>query len=431
MGYTLAEAIIASHTDQEVKVGNICSVKVDFVFANDITSPPAINSFYEMGAASVFDPKRCAILPDHFTPNRDVKSAQQCKVAREFAKKQGMLYWEVGEVGVEHTFLPEQGLILPGEIVLGADSHTCTGGALGALATGMGSTDIAAAWALGETWLMVAPTIRVFFDGDFIPSYIMGKDIVLKLISQMGVDGANYRILEYHGDIIKYLSMDDRFTISNMAIECGAKSGIFVPDERINNYVKERAKREYKVIYPDKNAVYESEIHIDVENLVPLVAAPFSPANVKPASELNDIKVDQVFIGSCTNGRLKDIMVAAKMLEGKSIADGVRLIVIPSSYEVYIKSLELGYIDTIIKAGAVICTPTCGPCLGGHLGVLAEGEVCVSTTNRNFVGRMGHPKSLVYLASPMVATASAITGRITDPRELFDDDFFKGLEVCC
>jgi 3-isopropylmalate/(R)-2-methylmalate dehydratase large subunit len=427
MKRTLASAIIASHSGESAKEGDICNVKVDFAFANDITAPPAIKALKEMGASRVFDPKRCAVLPDHFTPNKDIASAQQVKLSRVFAKEQGMLYWEVGRVGVEHAFLPEQGQILPGEIVLGADSHTCTGGALGAFATGMGSTDLAAAWALGETWLRVPPTIKVNFEGT-PPPWIVGKDLILALLGIVGTQGARYQAFEFHGAAVKALTMDDRFTISNMAVEGGAKAGIFVPDETMLKYAKERAVRPFNPIYPDEGANYARKVDIDTSVLKPLVAAPSSPANARPAEECSDVKIDQVFIGSCTNGRLTDIEMAAKVLKGRSVHDDVRLIVIPASYEVYNAALERGYIATFVKAGAAVCTPSCGPCLGGHLGILAEGEVCVSTSNRNFVGRMGHPKSALYLAGPLVAAASAVTGRVTDPREVLSSDELQSLK---
>lgn len=418
MKRTLASAIIASHTSEKVEEGAICRVSVDFAFANDITAPPAIKSFRQMGADKVFDKKRCAVVPDHFTPNKDIRAAEQAKEAREFAREQDLLYWEVGRVGVEHAMLPEQGLILPGEIVFGADSHTCTGGALGAFSTGVGSTDLAAVWALGESWMMVPSTIRVNFNGDR-RGWITGKDLILELLGRIGTQGARYKALEFGGDAVADLCMDDRFTISNMAVEGGAKAGIFVPDERMLEYARGRASREFTPVYPDEGAAYEQVIEIDVSALDPLVAAPHSPGNVKKAQDCSDVKVDQVFIGSCTNGRLSDMEMAASMLEGQKIHPDVRCIIIPASYEVYTECLKRGYLATFVEAGAAVCTPTCGPCLGGHMGILARGERCLATSNRNFVGRMGHPESEIYLGSPLTATATAIRGSIADPRDVF------------
>jgi 3-isopropylmalate/(R)-2-methylmalate dehydratase large subunit len=423
MQHTLVSAILASHTADPVREGGICRVRVDFAFANDITAAPAVEAFGHMGTERVFAPDRCAVLPDHFTPNKDIASAEQTKKGRVFALAQGIRYWEVGRVGVEHAFLPEQGLILPGDIVIGADSHTCTGGALGALATGVGSSDLAAVWALGETWMKVPPTVRIDFTGKR-PAWITGKDMILAVLGRIGVQGARYLALEFGGETVADLPMDDRFTIANMAVECGAKTGLFVPDERTIRYARKRAKRAFDPAYPDAGATYARREAIDVSPMEPMVAAPHSPDNVKRARDCSGISVDQVFIGSCTNGRLSDIARAARMFEGRSVAPSVRCIVIPASYEVYNAALERGYIATFAKAGAVVCTPTCGPCLGGHMGILAKGERCVSTSNRNFVGRMGHPGSEVYLASPFVAAASAITGHITDPRDIADESIF-------
>ncbi|MDI9388220.1 MAG: 3-isopropylmalate dehydratase large subunit [Synergistota bacterium] len=417
MGRTMASAIIASHTSSGAREGEICKVRVDFAFANDITTPPAAASFAEMGAERVFDRERCAVLPDHFTPNRDIASAEQAKRGREFALSQGMLYWEVGRVGVEHAFLPESGYILPGDVVVGADSHTCTGGALGAFATGMGSTDLAAAWALGETWLKVPPTIRVRFEGER-PQWITGKDMILSLLGRIGVQGARYMALEFAGDALASLPMDDRFTIANMAVEAGAKAGLFPPDDAALSYAKSRARRSFEPIWPDKDAPYLRTEVFDVGAMSPVAALPHSPDNVRPVRECGSPRIDQVFIGSCTNGRLEDIAAAARIMKGRRVADGVRCIVIPASYEVYNRAMDLGYLRVFTDAGAVVCTPTCGPCLGGHTGVLAAGERCVSTSNRNFTGRMGSPKSEVVLASPLTAAASAIAGRLTDPRDV-------------
>jgi len=417
MPRTLAEAIIASHTRDAVSPGAVCQVDVDFAFANDITAPPAIAEFKKMGAVRVFDRERCAIIPDHFTPNKDIASAEQAKRARIFAREQGMKYWEVGRVGVEHAFIPETGNALPGEIVIGADSHTCTYGALGALGTGMGQTDLAAVWALGETWLRVPETIKVVMRGR--PSeWIGGKDLIIHLIGIIGVEGARYMSLEFHGDAADALPMDDRFTMSNMAIEAGAKCGLFVPDSRALDYANARKSRSFTPAYPDEGAEYYRTVEIDASSVAPTVALPHLPGNAKTARECSSIEIDQVFIGSCTNGRLSDIEAAAGMLKGRKVHDRVRLMVIPASYEVYNEALDRGWIKIFTEAGASVCTPSCGPCMGGHLGILAEGERCVSTSNRNFVGRMGHKHSEIILAGPKVAAASAITGRVTDPRDI-------------
>jgi 3-isopropylmalate/(R)-2-methylmalate dehydratase large subunit len=413
----MAEAIIASHTKDAVYPGSVCQASVDFAFANDITGPPAVEEFKKMGAGRVFDPERCAIIIDHFTPNKDIASAEQAKRARAFAREQGLKFWEVGRLGVEHAFIPETGNALPGEIVLGADSHTCTYGALGALGTGMGQTDIAAVWALGETWLRTPETIKVVMRGS--PSeWISGKDLIIHLIGMIGVEGARYMSLEFHGEAAAELSMDDRFTISNMAIEAGAKCGIFVPDEKTLAYANARKSRDFTPAYPDSDARYARTVEIDAGAVEPTVAAPHIPGNAKTARECSSLEIDQVFIGSCTNGRMSDIEAAADILRGRKVHDRVRLMVIPASYEVYNEALDRGWIKIFSEAGASVCTPTCGPCMGGHLGILAEGERCVSTSNRNFIGRMGHKHSEIILASPKVAAASALTGRVTDPRDI-------------
>ncbi|MDD2350914.1 MAG: 3-isopropylmalate dehydratase large subunit [Synergistaceae bacterium] len=417
MAMTLAEAIIAKHTKDPVEAGSICRVSVDFAFTNDITGPPAIKEFRKMGAKKVFDPARCAILPDHFSPAKDIASAEQIKECREFAYEQDMLFWEVGRVGVEHAFLPENGLVLPGEIVLGADSHTCTHGAMGALATGVGSTDLAAAWALGETWLRVPETMKVSYEGT--PSeWICGKDMILALIGRIGVEGARYMALEFHGEALEKLGLDDRFTLSNMAIEAGGKTGLINPDEKLLQYARERAARHFEPIFADKDAVYAGSLTIDVTDMEPQVAMPHLPENVKPVSEAAGTPVDQVFIGSCTNGRISDLRSAARILKGKKVHKKTRLMVIPASYEIYRQAMKEGLFDIFLDAGAAISTPSCGPCLGGHLGILAAGERCISTSNRNFVGRMGSPKSEVVLAGPMVAAASAVAGHICHPKEV-------------
>ncbi|MDR1471211.1 MAG: 3-isopropylmalate dehydratase large subunit [Synergistaceae bacterium] len=419
-GMTLAEAIIASHTADSVAPGAVCRTRVDFAFANDITGPPAIEEFRRMGAVRVFDPERCAIIPDHFTPNKDIASAEGAKRAREFAREQGMKYWEVGRVGVEHAFIPETGNALPGEIIIGADSHTCTYGALGALGTGMGQTDLAAVWALGETWLRVPETLRVILRG--APSrWVGGKDLIIHLIGVIGVEGARYMSIEFHGDAAASLPQDDRFTMSNMAIEAGAKCGLFVPDETTMTYASARGTRDFTPVYPGEGARYARTVEIDASSVEPTVALPHLPGNARRARDCAHLEIDQVFIGSCTNGRSRDIEIAADMLAGRTVHERVRLIVIPASYEVYNEALERGWLRIFSEAGAAVCTPTCGPCMGGHLGILAAGERAVSTSNRNFVGRMGHKESEIILASPAVAAASAILGRVADPREVSGD----------
>ena len=421
MAKTLVQAILSKKSAETPEEGALCRTRVDFAFANDITASPAIRSFREMGAEKVFDPARCAVLPDHFTPNKDIAAAEQAKEAREFALEQGMLYWEQGRVGIEHAFLPEQGHILPGEIILGADSHTCTGGALGAFATGVGSTDLAAVWALGETWLRVPTTIKIRFEGEK-PKNIGGKDLILAVLSLIGVQGARYRALEFCGEVTARLPMDDRFTIANMAVETGAKAGLFAPDRTTLDWLTPRAARTFEPAHPEKGARYEKEVVVEVSGMTPLVALPHSPANVRPALEAGLMPVDQVFIGSCTNGRFSDLEQAARVLRGRKVHPSVRCIVIPASREIFADALRLGFIDIFIEAGAVVCTPTCGPCLGGHMGILAKGERCVSTSNRNFVGRMGHSDSEVVLSGPLVAASSAVAGRVADPSEVLPND---------
>ena len=415
---TLAEKILAAHSEKkELRPGEIINVKVDLVLANDITAPIAIREFERIGAQKVFDPKRVVMVPDHFVPNKDIQSAEQAKLMREFALRQGLVYFEVGSSGIEHVLLPEKGLVLPGEVVVGADSHTCTYGALGAFATGMGSTDIAVAMATGEIWMRVPPTLRFVYWGE-LPQWVGGKDLILYTIGDIGVDGALYSVMQFEGEVIDSLSMDGRFTMANMAIEAGAKAGLFRVDEKTLSYVKSRAKRPYQFYEADAEAEYERIIECDVSNLEPQVAFPHLPSNTRPISEVEEIEIDQVVIGSCTNGRLEDLKVAAEILSGRKVSRRVRCIIIPGSQEVYLEALRLGLIEIFLMAGAVVSPPTCGPCLGGHMGVLASGERCVSTTNRNFVGRMGSPKSEVYLTSPAVAAASAVRGKIADPREV-------------
>jgi 3-isopropylmalate/(R)-2-methylmalate dehydratase large subunit len=415
---TLAEKILAAHAGKKkVSPGQFINVRVDLVMANDITAPIAITEFHRIGVKRVFDPKKVVMVPDHFVPNKDIASAEQAKLMREFAREQEILYFEVGQMGIEHVLLPEQGLVLPGEVVIGADSHTCTYGALGAFATGMGSTDIAAAMATGDIWMKVPPTIKLIYHGT-LGKWVSGKDLILYTIGDIGVDGALYSAMKFTGKAIDTLSMDSRFTMANMAIEAGAKAGIFRIDNKTQLYVKSRAKRPYTVYEPDNDAEYANVIEYDVSAMEPQVALPHSPANTRPVSQVGDIEINQAVIGSCTNGRLEDLRIAAQILKGKKVHPGVRCIIIPGSQQVYLDALLEGLIEIFIKAGAAVSTPTCGPCLGGHMGVLAAGERCISTTNRNFVGRMGSPKSEVYLANPAVAAASAVTGRIASPEEI-------------
>jgi 3-isopropylmalate/(R)-2-methylmalate dehydratase large subunit len=415
---TLVEKILAEHSDnKEVRPGEFINVRVDLVMANDITAPIAIREFRRLGVDRVFDPGKVVMVPDHFVPNKDIASAEQAKLMREFAHEQGLIYFEVGEMGIEHVLLPEQGLVLPGEVAIGADSHTCTYGALGAFATGMGSTDIAAAMATGDIWMKVPPTIRFIYHGN-LGEWVSGKDLILYTIGQIGVDGALYSAMEFAGEAIEALSMDGRFTMANMAIEAGAKAGIFGVDNKTQLYVKSRADRPYLVYEPDGDAEYSQVIEYDVSGIEPQVALPHSPANTRPVSQVGNIKINQAVIGSCTNGRIEDLRIAAQILKGRKIHPGVRCIIIPGSQQVYLDALAEGMLGTFIRAGAIVSTPTCGPCLGGHMGVLADGEKCVSTTNRNFVGRMGSTKAEVYLANPAVAAASAVMGKIASPEEI-------------
>ena len=415
---TLVEKILAEHSDnKEVSPGEFINVRVDMVLSNDITAPIAIREFKRLGVDRVFDPSKVVMVPDHFVPNKDIASAEQAKLMREFAREQGIIYFEVGEMGIEHVLLPEQGLVLPGEVVIGADSHTCTYGALGAFATGMGSTDIATAMATGDIWMKVPHTIRLVYHGN-LGEWVGGKDLILHTIGDIGVDGALYSAMEFAGEAIETLSMDGRFTMANMAIEAGAKAGIFGVDNKTQLYVKSRAERPYLVYEPDNGAGYSNVIEYDVSDIEPQVALPHSPANARPVSQVGNIEINQAVIGSCTNGRIEDMRIAAQILKGRKIHPGVRCIIIPGSQQVYLDALAEGMLGVFIRAGAVVSTPTCGPCLGGHMGVLADGERCVSTTNRNFVGRMGSTKSEVYLANPAVAAASAVMGKIASPEEV-------------
>lgn len=413
---TITEKILANSAGKnQVKSGEIISSKVDLILANDITAPLAISEFEKIGAKDVFDKNRIVFVADHFTPNKDIASAEQCKVVKDFARKYGIKYFEVGEMGIEHAVLPEKGWISPGMVVIGADSHTCTYGALGAFSTGVGSTDLAAAMALGETWFKVPETIQFILNGE-LNEWVSGKDIILQIIGMIGVDGARYRAMEFTGDAVSNLSMDNRFTISNMAIEAGGKNGIFAVDEITRNYINQVGAKKGEEFYSD-DADYIDEIEVNVSDIEPLVAKPHLPSNIAKAKDVN-VEIDQVVIGSCTNGRIEDLRIAAKILEGKKVNKNTRTIVIPATQGVYLQAIKEGLIETFIMAEAAVSTPTCGPCLGGHMGILASGERAVATTNRNFLGRMGHPESEVYLASPAVAAASAITGRITDPREI-------------
>ena len=414
---TLIEKILAAHTDREkLSPGELVNARVDLILANDITAPIAINEFQRIGINKVFDPAKIVMVADHFTPNKDIISAEQTKLMRDFCRQQSILYFDVGQMGIEHVLLPEQGLVLPGDVIIGADSHTCTYGALGALATGMGSTDIAAAMATGDIWMKVPPTIRFVYHGE-LGRWVGGKDLILHTIGDIGVDGALYSAMEFAGEAIDALSIEGRFTMANMAIEAGAKAGIFGVDDKTLDYIKPRAKRAY-TIYESEDAEYARVIEYDTSIIEPQVALPHLPSNTRPVGEVSNIELDQVVIGSCTNGRLEDLRLAAGILKGRKIRSGVRCIVIPGSQQVYLDALAEGLIETFVRAGAAFSTPTCGPCLGGHMGVLAAGERCLSTTNRNFVGRMGSPQSEVYLANPAVAAASAITGHITHPEEI-------------
>jgi 3-isopropylmalate/(R)-2-methylmalate dehydratase large subunit len=418
MGMTITEKIFASHAGLEKVVpGQLIKCRLDLVLGNDITAPPAIKEFERIGKP-VFDRDKIALVPDHFAPNKDIKSAEMAKTMREFAKKHNITnYFEVGRMGIEHVLLPEVGLVAPGELIIGADSHTCTYGAVGAFATGVGSTDMGAAMATGETWFKVPSTIKVELTGQ-MPRWVSGKDVILTLIGMIGVDGARYQALEFAGEGVSSLSMTDRLTIANMAIEAGAKNGIFPVDHITMDYVANRVKRPFTVVSADADANYERTVTIDLAKLTPVVALPHLPENVKAVSELPPIEIDQVVIGSCTNGRIEDLAQAAEIIAGREIHPNVRAIVIPGSQTVYTEAMKRGYIEAFVKAGAVVSTPTCGPCLGGYMGILAAGEKAVATTNRNFRGRMGHVDSEVYLAGPAVAAASAILGRIAAPGEV-------------
>lgn len=418
MGMNMTEKIFAKHAGlDKVVPGQLIKCKLDLVLGNDITTPPAIKEFDKIGKP-VFDNRKIALVPDHFTPNKDIKSAEMAKIVRDFARKHEIVhYFEVGQMGIEHVILPEKGIVAPGDLIIGADSHTCTYGAVGAFATGVGSTDMGAAMATGETWFKVPSAIKVELTGK-LQAGVTGKDVILTLIGMIGVDGARYQSLEFGGEGVKALTMTDRLTIANMAIEAGAKNGIFPVDQVTMDYINGRVKKSYSCVSADEDAAYERTVTIDLASLKPVVAFPHLPENVKVVTEIEEVKIHQVVIGSCTNGRLEDMEQAASVLKGHKVHKDVRVIIIPGSQQVYLDSMKKGYIETFIEAGAIVSTPTCGPCLGGYMGILAAGERCVSTTNRNFRGRMGHVDSEVYLAGPYVAAASAILGKIAVPEEV-------------
>ena len=416
---TITQKILAAHCGKEyVEPGELILARVDIALGNDITAPLAINYFREAGAAKVFDRERVVLVNDHFAPNKDIASATQCQTVRRFAREQDLVhFYDGGDMGVEHALLPEKGIVGPGDLIVGADSHTCTYGALGAFASGVGSTDLAAAMITGECWLKVPESMKFIYTGR-LRAWVTGKDVILMTIGDIGVDGANYRAMEFTGDTISRLSMAERFSMANMAVEAGAKNGVMAPDAITLEYVHGRALRPYTLYQSDPDAAYVFEKTYDVSNLEPQVALPPSPGNVRPLSRVGEVAIDQAVIGSCTNGRLEDLRLAAKVLKGRKVAKGVRLIVIPATPLIYRQAMKEGLLALFMDAGALIGPPTCGPCLGGHMGILAPGEVAIATTNRNFTGRMGHPQSQVYLANPAVAAASAVTGRISGPEEL-------------
>ena len=419
MGMTMTQKILADHAGlSKVQAGELIEVGLDMVLGNDVTAPVAIKELSKFKDNKVFDKDKIALVPDHFTPNKDIKSAENCKCMRDYAISNDITnYFEVGCMGIEHALLPEQGVVTAGDCIIGADSHTCTYGALGAFSTGVGSTDMAAGMVTGKAWFKVPSAIKFVLTGK-MKKWVSGKDVILHIIGKIGVDGALYKSMEFTGDGVKNLTMDDRFTIANMAIEAGAKNGIFPVDELTLEYIKEHSTKPYKVYEADEDALYDEVIEINLSELEPTIAFPHLPENTRTIGETGEVKIDQVVIGSCTNGRISDIRVAADVMKGRKIAPGIRAIVIPATQEVYLTALKEGLITTFVQAGCIVSTPTCGPCLGGHMGVLAAGERAISTTNRNFVGRMGHTESEVYLASPAVAAASAITGKISSPEEL-------------
>jgi 3-isopropylmalate/(R)-2-methylmalate dehydratase large subunit len=419
MGMTMTQKILAEHAGlKEVKAGQLIMAKLDMVLGNDVTTPVAINEFKRIGVDKVFDQQKIAIVPDHFTPNKDIKSAEQVKKIREFSRQMGIVnFFEIGQMGVEHALLPEKGLVVPGDLVIGADSHTCTYGALGAFSTGIGSTDMAAAMATGEAWFKVPEAIRFILKGK-PRKWVGGKDVILHIIGMIGVDGALYQSMEFTGEGLKYLSMDDRFSMANMAIEAGGKNGIFDVDEITLGYVREHSDKPYTIHKADPDAEYTRTFELDLDTIKPTVSFPHLPENTRTIDEAGDVKLDQVVIGSCTNGRIEDMRIAAEILKNRKVHPDVRCIIIPATQKIWKMAMNEGLFDIFIEAGAVVSTPTCGPCLGGHMGVLAKGERALATTNRNFVGRMGDPESEVYLSGPAVAAASAVTGRISSPDEL-------------
>ena len=419
MGMTITEKILCRHTEhKEVQPGMLINAKVDIALGNDITAPIAVSEFRAAGGTTIFDKEKVVFVLDHFTPNKDISSARQCKLLREFARQQDMKYfYEGGECGIEHALLPEQGIVLPGDLIIGADSHTCTYGALGAFATGVGSTDLAAAMLTGECWFRVPETMKFVLNGS-LNKWVSGKDLILYIIGQIGVDGARYKAMEFTGDTIRGLTMADRMSIANMAIEAGGKNGIFTPDDTTRAFVAKRARRSYTFYESDPDAGYASVMEIDVTKLEPQVAFPHIPSNVRGVSQVGNIRIDQSYIGSCTNGRIEDLRLAALILKNRKAAPDVRLIIVPATPEIYRQAMQEGLFEIFLDANAIISPPTCGACLGGHMGILAEGERCIATTNRNFVGRMGHPGSEVYLSNPAVAAASAVAGRIAGPDEL-------------
>ncbi|MBS3968693.1 MAG: 3-isopropylmalate dehydratase large subunit [Clostridia bacterium] len=419
MGMTITEKILADHAGLEhVEPGQLINARLDIVLGNDITAPVAIKEFKKTGKDKVFDRDKVVLVPDHFTPNKDIKSAEQAKILRDFAREQELTnYFEIGRMGIEHCLLPEQGLVGPGDVIIGADSHTCTYGALGAFATGVGSTDMAAGMALGEAWFKVPESIKFIYHGKR-KEWVSGKDLILYTIGKIGVDGARYQAMEFTGEAIENLSMDSRFTMANMAIEAGGKNGIIAPDKITEEYIKGRAKREFKFYFSDPDAKYNRIIDIDVAAIEPQVAFPHLPENTRGISEAGNVTIDQVIIGSCTNGRIEDLREAAAILKNQKVHPEVRLIIFPGTQQIYLQAMKEGLLEIFIEAEAVVSTPTCGPCLGGHMGILAKGERALATTNRNFVGRMGHPESEVYLSGPAVAAASAVKGRLASPQEV-------------
>ncbi len=419
MAMTMTQKILAAHAGlDKVEAGQLIRCKLDMVLGNDVTTPVAINEFERAGFSGVFNTEKISMVMDHFTPNKDIKSAAHTKQCRDFAGKMKIKnYFDVGDMGIEHALLPEKGLVASGECIIGADSHTCTYGALGAFSTGVGSTDMAAGMATGEAWFKVPSAIKFNLTGK-LNRYVMGKDVILHIIGMIGVDGALYKSMEFSGDGLKNLSMDDRLSMANMAIEAGAKNGIFAVDEVTKAYQADKVDRDYTVYEADPDAPYDAVYDIDLSTIKPTVAFPHLPENTKTIDEVGDVKIDQVVIGSCTNGRMEDLEMAADIIKGKRVCEGVRCIVIPATQKIYLEAMKKGLLEIFISAGCAVSTPTCGPCLGGHMGILAKGERAVATTNRNFVGRMGHPESEVYLASPAVAAASAVTGKISSPEEV-------------